>query len=196
MNFSIERSRKAFRSRCSNIIHDRDVQQGIGAVLVLIGITLFVSGVIFTIVAYTGPKKDSVGSFPYVGPIVTIFAVLFVTSGYGLSHMDDFKQAWSYFKRRKGQLYVTEQDSITSEEDLNGSVSAICCRFLVCIFVRRNVQRSPDTIDTATDASAATSTDVEQTHVRAGLNTFNLTTSFSSLGQCKVHPHLTDSSDV
>lgn len=193
MNFEPEHLQDGLFARISHVICSRDVQQGVGAVLVLIGIALMISGVIFTVVAYTGSKSESVSSFPYVGPVLIALAVICVINGYVMNHFDDFKLLWYYFKRRKGENYLDQGETDSnSAEELYGSFSAICVRLLVCMIFRRYRRNFSDV--SVDDAENMQDQPAEQTTgTDTGLNNSSMTISFSSLRQCKVHPEMTDS---
>jgi hypothetical protein len=187
MNFQKETSQRRFLARVCQLPLSEDVQQGVGAVLVLVGFTLLLSGVIFAIVAYTGTKRNVIGSFPYVGPVLIVIGLLCIMNGYILSHKTDFKKLWFYFKRRKQQVYV-EEDYCDSQE-LNGSISVLCLRFLVCIFIRSN---SGETSEAREDEQRAREMSLanepaEGTEQRPRLEK---TSSFSPFRQTKVHPSI------
>lgn len=185
MDFSKATTRKGLLTRVSSACYDKDVQQGIGAVLVLVGFALLLSGMIFTIVAYTGPRRNIVGSFPYVGPILIVFGPLFMLSGYFLNHKHDFEQIWFYFKRRSPQTYM-EQAYLDSEE-INGVLSAICFRVLVCLCVKRK-SRTQNEDGVYTDV--AENKTENRTENRSEQTSF----SFSPLRNCKIHPGISESS--
>ena len=187
MNFQKETTRKGFLTRLCHLTFDKDVQQGIGAVLVLIGFTLLLSGVIFVIVAYTGTKRDVIGTFPYVGPVLIIIGVLCGINGYILSHRDDFIQIWLYFKQRKQQAYVEEENCETQE--INGSISVLCLRFLVCIFVRRNSREVTGAEEDGRHQRGVTSQD-DQSKNTEKLSNRDKSSSFSPFRQTKVHPSI------
>ena len=127
-----------------NSIKETRVHEGLGAVGVLIGVSLFCVGVVFTVVN-KNDKEGVTPSFGHSGPILISVSIVIIILGYVFSNVGNIARIWTYVKKRKQFPYIDYDHYYRA--DVNKNLFSVVCFKVIktCFRIREGRQLTEST---------------------------------------------------